>query len=296
MKLNKATSLILTIFACFMWSTAFVGIKIGYRYMSAPFNFAGMRFFLAGLMLIPFCLRKSFYEEIRENKRLIIFVTLFQTFIGYALYYYAMSLIDGAIASIIIGAGPLITAILSHFLMDNDKLSLKKSLTLNMGMSGIVIIMISTKPTGVVGLLELLGIILLLFNSTLGALVNIKIAKDKKNINPIFLSSIQMILGGILLMGLGFMVEGRHSLNLPMEFYLSLIWLALISAVATSIWYILLRQENIKVSELNMWKFLIPLSGALLSWIILPEESPSFSSILGMFLILTSLILYYKKN
>ncbi len=296
MNIKKSFHLPLAILACFMWSTAFVAIKIGYKYMSEPFNFAGMRFLIAGLILMPFSWRKGFYRQIRENIKLIIYVTLFQTFIGYALYYVAMSFVGGAIASIVIGSGPLISALLSHYMMENDKLSKEKMVTLTFGILGVVIIMINTKPTTKVGLLELLGILLLLGNSILGTLVNIKVAKDKKNINPIFLSSNQMIWGGLMLLILGLTVEGSQKLNLPFEFYASLFWLSLVSAVAISIWFVLLQQKDIKVSELNMWKFIIPLSGALLSWIILPEESPNLASILGMTLILSSLILYYKKK
>ncbi len=296
MKIKKSFHLPLAILACFMWSTAFVGIKIGYKYMSEPFNFAGMRFLIAGLILVPFSWRKGFYKQIRENMKLIIYVTLFQTFIGYALYYVAMSFIGGAIASIVVGSGPLISALLSHYMMENDKLSKEKMATLTFGILGVVVIMINTKPTTKVGLMELIGILLLLSNSILGTLVNIKVAKDKKTINPIFLSSNQMIWGGLMLLILGLIVEGPQNLNLPLEFYASLFWLALVSAVAISIWFVLLQQKDIKVSELNMWKFIIPLSGALLSWVILPEESPNLASILGMTLILSSLILYYKKK
>lgn len=296
MKINKHLTLPLTILACFMWSTAFVGIKIGFKYMPSPFNFAGMRFLMAGLILVPFSWRKGFYGQIKANWKLILYVTLFQTFIGYALYYTAMSFVGGAIASIVIGSSPLISAIISHHLMDNDKLTKKKLTTLMFGILGIVIIMINTKPTTKVGFLELTGIALLLANSILGALVNIKIAKAKKNVNPIFLSSNQMIFGGLMLLILGFIVEGKQNLNLPMEFYISLVWLALVSAVAISIWFVLLQQPEVKVSELNMWKFIIPLSGAILAWTLLPEESPNLISVSGMVLILSSLVLYYKKK
>ncbi|MCD6354765.1 MAG: hypothetical protein J7L95_04370 [Prolixibacteraceae bacterium] len=36
----------LAILACWLWSTAFVGVKIGLEYQS-PFQFAGSRFFIS---------------------------------------------------------------------------------------------------------------------------------------------------------------------------------------------------------------------------------------------------------
>lgn len=294
MKINKHLYLPLTILACFMWSTAFAGVKIGFKYMPAPFHFAGIRFFLAGLILVPFSWKKDFYKQIKKNFRLIAYITISRTFIGYALYYTAMAFVKGSIASIVIGSSPLISAIVSHFMMDNDKFTKKKLLSLSLGILGISVIMLNTKPMTKVGLMELIGILLLLLNSITGALVNVKIAQAKKNIDPVFLSSNQMIFGGLMLLILGLFTEGRQNLNLPIEFYASLIWLAIVSAVAFSIWFILLQQPGIKVSELNMWKFIIPLSGAILSWILLPDESPDAVSLIGMGFILISLILYFR--
>jgi drug/metabolite transporter (DMT)-like permease len=52
-----------------------------------------------------------------------------------------------------------------------------------------------------------------------------------------------------------------------------------------------LKRPGIVVSELNFWKFLIPLFGAVLSWILLPGEKPQVLTILGMVIIAGSLIL-----
>ena len=55
-------------------------------------------------------------------------------------------------------------------------------------------------------------------------------------------------------------------------------------------WYTLLSRPGIKVSDLNMWKFIIPVLGALLSWSFLPNESPDVLSILGMAIIASALL------
>ena len=65
-------------------------------------------------------------------------------------------------------------------------------------------------------------------------------------------------------------------------------WLALLSACAFAIWFHLL--QRIAVSELNLWKFLIPLSGAILSWLLLAGESPDAISIGGMLLVALGII------
>ena len=76
----------------------------------------------------------------------------------------------------------------------------------------------------------------------------------------------------------------------PLEFYIALIWLALIPAAGFSIWYYLLEQEGVKVSEINIWKFIIPIIGSALSWILLKNEQPRWQEIVGILIITTAII------
>ena len=292
--MKKVTVISLAIFACFLWSTAFVGVKIGLSYMPAPFTFAGMRFFLAGLLLVPFSWDRNSIGNIIRNWKLIAYVVFLNTFIGYGIYYVALTYVSGATAAIVIGSGPLITAIMSHFLMHNDKMNRIKMLSISLGIFGIAIIVINSRPLTAVGKLETFGIVLLLLNSALGSFANIKVAQMNKGIGAKFLTSNQMLWGGVMLLILGRVVEGSYSFSQPFEFYSSLCWLAMVSAVAFSIWFRLLQLENVKVSELNMWKFIIPVSGACLSWVMLPEESPDFLSIFGMLMVFLSLVIHFR--
>jgi drug/metabolite transporter (DMT)-like permease len=66
--------------------------------------------------------------------------------------------------------------------------------------------------------------------------------------------------------------------------------LSFLSAAAISIWYTLLKRPGVKVSSLNMWKFIIPVLGAILSWLILPNENPTLIAIIGMVLVALSLV------
>ncbi len=75
---------VLAILTCFFWSTAFVGIKIGLE-SAPPFFFAGIRYIISGLILLPFCGKPSvFLREIRSHIKTVVLVSLFQTFLLYA--------------------------------------------------------------------------------------------------------------------------------------------------------------------------------------------------------------------
>jgi len=295
MKISKKQVVILAIFACFMWSTAFAGIKVTYKFINAPFTLGGIRFFLAGLVLIPFYIKSFDIEEFKENAKLIIEITLLQTFIGYAFYYQGLTMVGGAIASIVAGSGPVVVAFLTHFLTPDDKFSSTKILSLVLGFLGIITIILGTKPLTALGAKESLGILFILINVIMGGLAAIKISKSKKPLNPVMLSSVQMIIGGFLLFLMGFVIEGEQNFDVPITFYTAMTWLVIVSSIATALWFILLQQKNVKVSELNMWKFVMPFFGALLSYILL-DEKITVNTIIGMILVTSSLLLYYLKQ
>jgi drug/metabolite transporter (DMT)-like permease len=68
------------------------------------------------------------------------------------------------------------------------------------------------------------------------------------------------------------------------------------AASAFSIWYKLLQRPGVKVSELNLWKFITPVAGAILSWLLIPDEHPEWITISGMIVITISLIFYYRNT
>jgi drug/metabolite transporter (DMT)-like permease len=97
-----------------------------------------------------------------------------------------------------------------------------------------------------------------------------------------------MILGGTVLLTAGIVTKGIPDLSLPWSFYLMLFWLAIVSAGGFAIWFRLL--DRVAVSELNLWKFIIPIFGAIFSWIFLKAESPDIFSISGMLFVAGAII------
>ncbi len=288
---------ILAIFACLLWSTAFVGVKIGLRY-SGPFSFAGIRFMIAGLLLLPFWwARRPSLSVLRANLRVIVLVSFFQTFLMYGLFYPAMTMVSGAVAAILIGASPLTAAVVAHYTIADDHLSLPKMISLLLGLVGIVILSLSRQPWAYPsGLREFIGIVLLFLCTVSSALGNVLVAGERSDMDPVFFNSLQIFSGGLFLFFVSIVVEKTSFSMRPPEYYLALAWLSCVSAVAFSLWFMLLQRPDGKVSQLNLWKFIIPVFGAIFSWLLLPDESPHPSSVTGMVVIAASIVLFYKGD
>jgi len=283
-----------------LWSSAFAGVKIGLQYQT-PLQFAGTRFFISGCLVFPLAYRnnRNYFSIFRIQWKTILLIAFMQTFLQYALFYQGINLIPGAVGAIIIGSQPLFISFVAHFLMPGDRTTLSRTLIILLGILGVVLVSLSRDPNSVSGHIAMAGVLLLVSINILSGFTNVLIARERGMIPPLVLSSGSMILGGGALFLVSLVVEGLNPGPKPIEYYGSLTWLSMLSAVAISVWTVLLKRPGIKVSHLNFWKFLIPLFGAVLSWILLEGEKPQILTLLGMFTIAISLVvlnLVQRKN
>ena len=286
----------MAILACWLWSTAFVGVKIGLEYHT-PLQFAGVRFFISGVLIfLYFGKPQRFLVELKENLRFILLLSLVQIFGQYALFYSGLNLVPSALAAMIVGSQPLFIALVAHFSFHNDKMTPLKTGSILIGVAGIAIITLGRAKVELKGDLEFLGIALLLVNNVVSGYSNVLIAKKSTGISPIVLSSTSLMIGGLMLSVVSVPIEGIHLGPFPPKYWYALAWLSFLSAAAITIWYTLLKRPGVKVSILNVWKFLIPVSGAALSWILLADEKPDHISIIGMAVIAISLIALNLAN
>lgn len=288
-RLNTA---ILAIISCLLWSTAFAGVKIGLAY-ATPLQFAGTRFFIAGVLVFPLAYRfnPSYFRIVHSNLKLILLFAFLQTFLQHTMFYTGINMIPASVAAILIGSQPLFIAMVANFLMPGERMTLSRTLIILLGIAGVALVSFGKDSQSATGHIALAGILLMLGINLLSGFSNVLVAREKGMIPPLVISSSSMILGGAALFIFSLPLEGIHFEMKPPMYYISLTWLSLLSAVAISIWIILLKRPGIKVSDLNLWKFLIPLFGALFSWILLPTETPQALTTAGMFLITLALVI-----
>ncbi len=290
---SKRNTIFWAIIACLLWSTAYAGIKLGLQY-DTPLHFAGIRFIISGLMILPFTVRPSEYVKmIKENWKVVALVLSLQTLINYSLFYLGMDLVPGALGAVIVGSQPLVTAVVAAMMRKEEKLTKRKIITIIFGISGVILISAGRQAFRIGTAAEFLGVILILCANIATATSNVVVSLKSKGLNPLVLSSASLGVGGLILYLFSFTVEGSVHVSKPLEYWIVLLWLSFMSAFAFSLWYKLLQRPGVKVSELNLWKFIIPVVGAVLSWLIVPGENPEWLTIAGMIIISASLVLFY---
>jgi drug/metabolite transporter (DMT)-like permease len=290
------SSVFLALISCFLWSTAFAGIKIGLKY-TTPLQFAGIRFMLSGILILPFCrnIRQNMMIAFKKFKT-VLTISLFQTAVLYYFFYQGLNHTPAAIAAIIVGAGPLFVALLAHFITGKDPLTFRKIIALIIGFSGIILLAMAKDKTATNHKIVFWGIIMLVTGNFAGSYGNILVSQNKTGMSPVLLNALQIFIGGLILLIISFFTEEFTFNPKPLPYYLSLGWLSFLSAVAFTFWFVILNRPEVRVSEINVWKFIIPVLGAVLSWLLVAGERPQWHTVSGMLLIAAAVLVIYGKK
>jgi len=104
----------------------------------------------------------------------------------------------------------------------------------------------------------------------------------------------QLSMGGIVLLTVALTLEPPSVLHFSNASLLLLLYLSFISASAFSLWYILVKYNQL--TKMAVYRFLIPVCGTFLSAAILESESLTLLALASLGLVSTGMILTSRKS
>lgn len=120
-----------------------MGGKIGLKYRT-PLQFAGIRFIISGLMLVPFVYSlKRFRKEVSENFWYVCLIAFLLVILQYSLFYLGVSKVPASIAAMIVGSSPLFIALVAHYFNPGNRMDLFKTGSFLIGILGVAVITLS---------------------------------------------------------------------------------------------------------------------------------------------------------
>ncbi|MEG0962378.1 MAG: DMT family transporter [Lachnospiraceae bacterium] len=288
---------------CALWGSAFPCIKMGYQLFKIPSSdtpsqilFAGYRFMLAGLLTIvigSILSRKVLLPKVSSIKK-IVSLSMLQTVIQYLFFYIGLAHTTGVKASIIGGMNVFVAILIASLLFHQEELTSRKLLGCLIGFAGVVLININ--GSGVDMKFHLLGEGAIFLSTIAYAFSSVYMKKYSEAENPVMLSGWQFMLGGVIMSICGGLMGGKVTGFTPASTIL-LVYMGMISAVAYSIWGILLKYNP--VSKVTVFGFMNPVFGVLLSAIILGEtqQASGIKSFISLVLVCIGIyIVNYKKK
>ena len=267
---------------CILWGSAIPVIKTGYRLMevdvadtASQIVFAGVRFTLAGLLVLIFA-------SIREKKVLIpdrtilkyaVPVCLAQTVGQYFFFYIGVAHTSGVKGGIITGLGNFIAILMACLIVRNERMTGRKMAGCVLGFAGVVVINLMGKSLDMGFTLTGEGFILI--SQVAYGISTILINIYSKKVSPVVLSGTQFTMGGVVLTLIGIGMGG-HLGNITAVGVVIIFYLAMVSAVAYTLWSVLLAWND--VSKVAIFGFVNPLCSVILSALILGEVKQAFNT------------------
>ena len=285
-QLNKLWAVaLIALVCCALWGSAFPVIKIGYRQFGitdsgagAKILFAGVRFVLAGVLSWAAgsaAAKKPLLPRKRDIPRIAL-LSLFHSILQYSFFYLGLANCTGVKSSIINGSSPFVVILLTTLIFRMERLTPMKLLGCLLGFAGIVAINLgggSGELSGFAWNGE--GFIFLSVLSYAGSTILIK-RFTADGSDPVMMSAFQFAFGGAVMVLNGLALGGASGTEWTVtpQGGVTLLYLALVSAAAYSLWAVLLKYNP--VSRVAVFGFFTPVCGVLLSALLLGESEQAF--------------------
>lgn len=261
-------AILLALLVTFLWSTSFVIIKMGLAEMP-PLTFAGLRYTIAFIFILPLAFSKKYNVEIKNlNKtdwlKLTLLGILFYAFTQ-GTQFIGLSLLPAVTVSLWLNFTPLVVAVMAIFLI--------KEFPTGLQWFGVILFLIgimsyffpiALSESQELGLIVMtIGVFANSASAVLGRSIN-----RKASISPVVVTIISMGIGSVVLLISGIAIQGFPSISTKNVIYL--LWLAVINtALAFTIWNFTLRTLSAMESSIINGTMLIQI--AVLAWIFLGE-------------------------
>lgn len=271
--------------AAVMWGWAYPLIKLGFAEFhitpdmtGSKMLFAGIRFFLSGLIILGIAWSRGLSFGIKpqvgaptSGQRLwltcgfILLYALLNTTLHYACFYIGLSHAAGARSAILNSLSTFSVVILACIFFKSDRMTLRKILGCLIGFAGILALNTGSADSG---RFTLMGDGFIILNALCGATASLLTRGLGKRIDVFVGTGVSLALGGALLILPGLIMGGTLPCITPMGCLILLLLIG-ISTIGFTLYNKLLTLNP--VGRVAIYNSLIPVVGAVTSCLCLSE-------------------------
>jgi drug/metabolite transporter (DMT)-like permease len=271
---------LLAILVTFLWSTSFIIIKWELTEIP-PLTFAGLRYSIAFICLLPFVFKKQYVYELKKlDSRMylkLLWLGILFYFFTQGAQFLGLYFLPAITVSLLLNLTPIIVTVLAIFLISETPTFLQWSGML-LFLGGILVyfypvIFSESQTLGLI--IMVVGVIANALSAVLGRDIN-----RSSKLTPYVVTLISMGIGSLLLLTTGIIMQGLPPLNIKSILYL--LWLAIVNtAFAFTVWNFTMRSLTALQSSIINATMLIQI--AVLAYFFLGEEI-SFKEGIGLIL------------
>lgn len=285
----RVLALFETLLVTILWASSFVLVKLALTEIG-PLTTAGLRYFIAFLVLTPFLIHKrdSFRMVKPRTWLVLVLIGLCAYTIGNGAFFWGLQYLPATTTSFLMSVNPVLILLAGIWWL--------KEVPTRIQVFGVVVCLAGSVLFFSNGLKadELLGLLFTIvgvLGFSLFGILSRAVARERQ-VDTFTLTAVPMGFGGGILLLLAIIIEGVPHLSLRVGGIL--LWLALPN---TAIAYMLYNHSlrNLTALEMTVMLNLSPLGTALLAWIILGERI-TLIQLVGMFVLIVGVVLVQQRS
>lgn len=277
-----------------IWGSSFIAIKIAVQETN-PATIASLRLIIGAFFLYIYFKFNNYKFSFSTNELLLILIIgLIGNFIPFFLISWSEQFIQSNTAGLLLSVAPLFTLVFSHYFTNDDRFSLRKFISIIVGLIGVffifdINILLNYSENKFQDYLPKIAIII----SAFGYVISAILAYNLKNINTVSLTTSVTI--GAAIISLPFLLYSEiNSYSININSLIPIIYLGLFpTAIAFLLRFYLISKAG--PIFLSYVAYLIPVFAIIWGYIFLNEKI-SISIGIGVLLILIGVFISQKAN
>ena len=269
------------------WGGGFLLIKVAVETIPPFLQAAGRGLIAAAALgLVLLVARPGREGRYRQSWMPAIVLGTLSGWLPNVLTAWALTRIDSSLAAILGTASPILTALLAHYLLRNERLTRVQALGASVGLFGVALIIgldsISVGGQDPLGQLAMVGVAL---SYALGTVYGRRLSPPE----PARLALRQQLVSGVVALLVALAIESPWEVRPSAVSTLSLVALAIFSG-AIPFWMFMRLLSRARAVVLGMVGYLIPVVALILGFVVL-DERLGLAALVGMALVLVGVYL-----
>jgi len=270
------------------WGPGFLLTKLAVS-TAPPFTLVTIRLCLASLVLwILLKIRGLKLPSSLALWQQLGFMGLIATAAPFVLFSYALYYIESVVSGLINGITPLLTAILAHFCLQDERLSLEKFCGIALGLIGFLVLLLPNFLNADLAD-DSIGMLWTFMASCCYAIGMVYARKNLQKLPPLLGPATQVITGTLLVAPLAFIVDNPSTLSIDTTAWLAIATLGTLSTVCAFILYFRIVEHS-GATALSMVTYILPIFCSILGVAFL-DEHIGWNFVLAAGLILGGVVL-----
>jgi drug/metabolite transporter (DMT)-like permease len=277
-----------------VWGSTYLAIRVGVR-EAPPFLLAGMRFFVAGIVLYGWMRATGTASPTRREWAAASLLALLIFVFDYGLVFWAEKRVPSGIAAVMMATIPVFMALAEIFFLRTQKLTLRLGFALLLGVGGVAVLVSRSAGFGEAAI-DTSGAVALIVGAISWSLAAILTRKLPLPESKVMSSGAQMLAGGVFLTFTSAMLgefKGFDVRTVSSGAWLALIYLIVAGSIIAFTAYVwLIHHES--PTKVGTYAYVNPVVAVLLGYA-LGGEALGPRTVVGTLLVLVSVVVITTK-